>query len=515
MGIREVIALVRKRWTIILALTALGLAVALGATLTATPMYTASTQIYVAVQGSASTNDLLQGSNFTRQQVASYTRLVSSPLVLGPVIDELGLDTRAESLGSQVRSDSPPNSSLINITVTDSSPAMAAALAGAIAQEFRTVVADLEVQAEGGLSTVKLTVVRDASAPTAPSSPNEKLNLFLGLLGGLGAGVLLALVRETLDTRIRDERTVAELTDKPIIGVIMHDDEAEARPLIVQADPKSPRAEAFRRLRTNIQFLDVPGTPSVFAVTSSLPGEGKSTTTINLAVALADAGTRVLLIDADLRRPSVGKYLGLEQAAGLTTVLIGRATMSEVVQPWGNGMLTVLPAGRIPPNPSELLGSRAMGELLSAAASRYDVVLIDTPPLLPVTDAAVLSKLVAGVLVVVGAGKLDRRHLSESLGALATVNARVLGLVINRDRRTQRDTYQYYEEEHAGRARKNAKRRGVVARPGSRRTSEAARIPLPAASITDDGSQKMQWPGTLENVSASHSATPPQHQRSR
>ena len=189
----------------------------------------------------------------------------------------------------------------------------------------------------------------------------------------------------------------------------------------------------------------MPTSPQSIVITSSLPGEGKSTTSINVAITLADAGTRVALVDADLRRPSVAKYMGLEGSVGLTTVLIGRASVEDVIQPWGNGFLHVLPAGQVPPNPSELLGSLAMAHLLEKLTSQYDVVIIDTAPLLPVTDAAILSKLTGGALLVVGADKLHRSQLAESVGALETVGARILGIVVNRQKRKQSDQYAYYD----------------------------------------------------------------------
>jgi capsular exopolysaccharide synthesis family protein len=445
MDLRDYVAVLRKRWVVVAAAVALGLLTAVGVNVFTTPVYSASTQLYVSVPTAGTTADLLQGSSFTRQQVTSYTRLVTTPGVLGPVIDDLALDMRADDLAQRVEADSPLNSSLINIRVTDESPAVAAALANAISEQFRSMVVDIEQPTDGAPASVKLTIVRDAAAPTAPSAPNTRLLVILGLVGGLVLGVAAALVREVLDTRIRDEGGVAQVTDSAVIGVIVYDDDASTKPLIVQSDPHSPRAEAFRRLRTNVQFLDVADRPSSIVVTSSLPGEGKSTTTINLAIALADAGTRVALVDADLRRPSVARYLGIEGEVGLTTVLIGRATLEDVVQPFGNGFLDVLPAGQIPPNPSELLGSKAMTGLLARLVSQYDVVLLDAPPLLPVTDAAVLSRSAGGAIVLVGAGVVTRGQLAESMGALQKVDAHVLGVVVNREPRRQGESsYRYY-----------------------------------------------------------------------
>src|SRR5690625_3307256 len=208
-------------------------------------------------------------------------------------------------------------------------------------------------------------------------------------------------------------------------------------------DSMSLRAEAIRRLRTNLQFVDFGDRPSSIVVTSSVPAEGKTTTAINLAASLADAGARVILVDADLRRPNIAKYMGFEGRVGLTTVLIGRAKVEDVAQPWQGTSLDVLPSGQVPPNPSELLGSRAMSRLLTELASTYDVIVLDSPPLLPVTDAAILSKMVGGALVVAGADGLHKKQLRASLDALEKVDAHVLGIVLNKVQRKERDRYAY------------------------------------------------------------------------
>lgn len=473
--LQDYLTILRKRWLSILLITLVATGAAVGVTLTMTPQYQATTQLYVSVQGQASTSDLLQGANYSRQQVTSYVQFVTSPKVLGPVIDSMGLAERAETLARDVSATSPLNSSLINITVTDPSPALAAAKANAIGQQFRDFVGTLETPPSGGDSTVKVSVVRDAAAPEAPSSPKLKLNVPLGLLVGLALGVGLAVLREVLDTRVRSAQDVARVTDTSIVGTIAFDDDTPNHPLIVQSDPHSQRAEAMRRLRTNIQFLNVNERPQSIVVTSALPGEGKSTTVANLAIALADTGTRVALVDADLRRPTLARTMGVEGAVGLTTVLIGRAELSEVIQPWGNGYLHVLPAGQVPPNPSELLGSLAMARLLDQLTSAYDVVLVDTPPLLPVTDAAILAKLTAGAIVVVGADKLHRNQLGEALESLERVGAPVLGIVLNRQRRKQSDGYDYYEYRSTNGSSSTRRRR-------SSRADEGVHVPRSAAA---------------------------------
>jgi capsular exopolysaccharide synthesis family protein len=196
-------------------------------------------------------------------------------------------------------------------------------------------------------------------------------------------------------------------------------------------------------LRTNLQFIDIGSRSKSIVISSSIPGEGKSTIAINLAVSLADAGARVILVDADLRRPSVAEYLGIEGGVGLTTVLIGRAEVGDVVQPLGRTSLDLLPAGQIPPNPSELLGSTAMADLLEQLSTSYDMVLLDSPPLLPVTDAVVLSNLAGGALVVVGVDRIHRPQLQQSLESLETAGAHLFGVVMNKIARREAAAYAY------------------------------------------------------------------------
>ena len=262
-------------------------------------------------------------------------------------------------------------------------------------------------------------------------------------------GLGLALIRDLLDTTIKSEKDCAAVTDATVIGSIAFDADAPKHPLIVQADPHSPRAEAFRTLRTNLQFVDADNHPRSIVFTSSLPGEGKTTTTANLAITMAAGGARVCVVEGDLRRPRLLEYMGMDGSLGLTNVLIGQADLSDVLQQFTDTGVYVLGAGSVPPNPSELLGSSAMIKILRELESRFDIVIIDTPPLLPVTDAAVLSTIVGGTVVVVGAGRVDRDHLAKSLQSLDVVKGRVLGLVLNRVPTKGADAYYYYSSGYA------------------------------------------------------------------
>ncbi|WP_194409370.1 polysaccharide biosynthesis tyrosine autokinase [Microbacterium cremeum] len=486
MELTDYIRILRKNWVIILVATLVGVGAGAAWSVTRTPKYEASSTVFVSTQTGSTIGELQQGSNFTQSRVQTYAALVSTPLVMNPVIAELDLGTTAGSLASKVSASAAVNTTLITITVTDTDPIEAADIANALAASLTDAVEQIEaVEAPDGSqsSPVRLSRVRDALPPLEPSSPNLLLDVAIGGLIGFAVGICVVVLRVVLDTRIRAPRDLEELTDRPIIGMIAFDPKAKERPLIVHADPLSPRAESFRAMRTNLQFLDM-GQKASFVVTSSVPTEGKSTTTINLAIALADAGKRVALLDTDLRKPKVAEYLGIEGGAGLTDVLIGRAALADVMLPWGNRQLYVLPAGKVPPNPSELLGSDRMHALLDVFERDFDIVLCDAPPLLPVTDAAILAKATSGAIVIVAAGRTNRQQLAGALDALDTVGAHVAGLAMTMVPTRGPDSYAYgygygyrYEE-----SAPQPRRWGF----GSR-SSAAAPVPGPRAETGGEG----------------------------
>lgn len=431
MDIRDYLRVLRARWRLITACVLVALIAAGAATALATKVYEAKSQLFVSTQGVDGVTGLQQGGQFAQQRVKSYAEVINSPLVTGPVVTDLGLQESPADLGENVTATAPLDTVLIDVTVKDTSPQQAQRIANAVAEQFTKVASELEAPTGGGTSAVRVSVVRQADLPTGPVSPRPKLNLALGLLVGLAIGVGAAVLRETLDTSVKGPDELQEQLGLSTLGLITFDSEAARRPLIVQADPHSGRAEAFRQLRTNLQFLAVDDPPRSIVVTSSLPQEGKSTTACNLAITLAQAGVRVAVVDSDLRRPRLAAYLGLEGAVGLTDVLVGRADLDDVLQPWGDGQLLVLPSGPTPPNPSELLGSRQMQELLEHLEQRVDLVLLDAPPLLPVTDAAVLSTLASGAVVVVHSGRTKREQVQRAVELLRSVDAQVYGLVLN------------------------------------------------------------------------------------
>jgi capsular exopolysaccharide synthesis family protein len=432
MELREYLVVLRKRWVTAVIVALAVLVATIVATLVATPQYQATTRLFFAVPGGESVTDLAQGSSFTEKQMSSYAQVAKSPLVLGPVVTELDLQIGAPELARSVRATVTANTVILEITATSPDPSRAAATANAVGAQLQNVVASLHPERPDGTQAVLATPLTPAQPPDMPSSPNAKRNLAIALVLGVAAGLGAALIRESLDTKIRSSRDVGTVTDRAVLGSVAFDPEAQSHPIVMVDQPSGFRAESIRRLRTNLQFVEVASGSQSILITSSIPSEGKTTTAVNLAVALADAGSRVLLIDADLRRPALAKVLDVEGYAGLTSVLIGRAQARDVVQSCLGGRLDVLAAGPVPPNPSELLGSSAMVSLLDEVTRSYDVVLVDSPPLLPVTDAAILSKRVDGSLLVVGAGRTHRAQLRSALEALEAVGANLFGLILNK-----------------------------------------------------------------------------------
>jgi capsular exopolysaccharide synthesis family protein len=422
----------RRRWRLVCLTLLVCLGLAGLFTVTRTKIYQATTQVFVSLRGGTSTsNSAYQDTLFSQQRVKSYVKIANSPSVTQPVVDRLRSRLTARQLAARITASAPADTVLINISVRGPDPAQARDLANAVAARFSTVVAELESPGPGRPSPVTVTVVRPAEQPGGPISPRPALNLGLALVAGLALGVGLAVLREALDTSVKTSADLQELTGAFPLGLIGFDPTAARSPLVSQVDPRAIRLEAFRTLRTNLRFVDVDRPARVVVLTSSVAGEGKSTTACNLAVTLACAGARVVLVEGDLRRPQVAEYMGLEGAAGLTDVLIGRSHLEDVLQPWGNLPLSVLTSGPLPPNPAEMLGSVQMADLIASLRARAEMVIIDAPPLLPVTDAAVLARECDGALLIVRQGHTTREQLTRSMEAMRGVGARILGTVLN------------------------------------------------------------------------------------
>lgn len=445
MLLSDQLQMMRRRWRWILVVTLLGLGVAYGYASVQVPTYRSSAQLFITTpSGSASGDVSYAGALFSQQRVQSYVVQVGTEDLAERVRIALGSDLPASYFAEEVSAVVVPNTVVMSLSVEDRSPEFAQRIAQAYAEQLVIWVREVETPPGQTISPVKATVSQPATAagPADDLSP-WKLGL-LGAFGGLLLGIAVAAVRDHLDSTLRDEEDVALVTSAPTLAAIPYRSSAKMHPLASEADSWDERVEAYRMLRTNLQFADVDRPRKVVVVTSAVPDEGKSTTSLNLAAAFASAGRTVLLIEADLRRPRLSAMVGLEQTVGLTTVLadsaIAWADVVQVVRP----RLDLLSAGVLPPNPAEMLQSQAMSDLLARAREAYEVVLLDAPPLMLVTDAAVLSAQADGTVLIVRHGRTRRDQLVRAVRALEHAGGTIWGIALNMVPRRRRDEYTYY-----------------------------------------------------------------------
>jgi capsular exopolysaccharide synthesis family protein len=440
--LRDYVKVVRRRWRVILVSLIAVVALASILTLRTTPEYESKARLFVS-STERSTSDAYQGGLFSIQRVSSYADLVKGQELSSRVIDRLGLDMAPADLSKKITATVVPDTVILEVSATDPDPQQAQRIGQAVATELTQFVNELETPPGRSNAPIKASIVDAANLPQTPVSPQPLRNLGLALVLGLLLGVGLAVVRELLDTSIKGPEDIAGVTDAPVLGGILFDGNAPKQPLITDLAPHAPRMEAFRILRTNLQFVDVDRHMKVFVVTSSVPGEGKTSTASNTALALQTTGQRTLLIDGDMRRPQLARLFELEGSVGLTSVLLGRISLEEAVQEHLSSGLSVLTSGSLPPNPAELLQSHAMEQLLEKARTDYDVIVIDAPPLLPVTDAALIAAQADGAVLVVRQGKTTRDQLATSMDRLQAVGARPLGVTLNMVAQRGRKGYGY------------------------------------------------------------------------
>jgi capsular exopolysaccharide synthesis family protein len=335
-------------------------------------------------------------------------------------------------------------------------------------QELESLDVSIELARTSGS-----TLIDEATPPGAPFEPQTRRTvafaLMLGLLIGLGTAFLL----EYIDTSIRDEDELAAASGLPTLAVVPDEDfdDVDGRfPIVTRDHPHSSASEAYRGLRTAVQFIALDRTLKVVQLTSPRPGEGKTTTAANLAIAAARGGQRVVLVDCDLRKPQINACFGLGNETGFTSVLLRKATLqAAVVSAPDEPRLRILPSGPIPPNPSELLASDRARAIVQALADAVDLVVIDSPPVLPVADSVSISGLADGVVIVAAAESTDRRTISKTIDRFEQVEAPLIGTVLNRadPRQSIEYRYEYAPDEPA-----------ETDEPASEPDSDSARVTL-------------------------------------
>lgn len=476
MDVRDYLRAVRRQWWMVVTAVVLGVGAGVGVTAMTPPEYAASVTFFVGTQ-TKGVSDAYQGSLFSQQRIKSYADLLTSDRLARVVVSREPAARSATRVQAAITATPVPDTVLLQATVTDRNRNRAVMLTRAVADAFVDLVRTLETPPGSSSPTVWVEVVAGPTLAAEPVAPQPVRNTALGLAVGLLLGVGGAVLREVLDTSVKTAGALAELTGAPVLSAVPADSRARRAPLIVAGSAGSVRAEALRQLRTNLQFVNVDEPARTLVVTSAVPGEGKSTTACNLAIVFAEAGKRVVLVDADLRRPRLAEYLGVDGTIGVTNVLAGQASIGDALQEWGTSGVYVLPSGSVPPNPSELLGSRNMAALLGSLRDGFDMVIVDTPPLLPVTDGALAATLVDGTVLVFRCGKTSANQVRSAAEALAAVDAKVLGCVLNMTPRKGEAGYAYYGYEPLG-------------RPWYSKAAAAARAPMAVVyRSSEDGAE--------------------------
>jgi succinoglycan biosynthesis transport protein ExoP len=476
----------RRKWIVIIA-TLLAVVTAVGLTAIQTPIYSTSSQVLVEPRGQDGFFD--DGNSYLDYRVIdTEIQVVEGEGVRLRVQEDLGLASEPPSANASAIGDA----NVISITVRDTNAANAQILANAYADayveirreqavgELLAVSAEVQLAIDGlqeqlesmdeddprrssiitqlanfettldqlrvdaALRTGGIIVIEPAGLPSVPIEPTPARTAVLagvvGLLVGLGAAFLI----DHLDDKVRTEEDLEAITDRPILAEVPIDPPPSNLPIAL-SEPGHEAVEAYRGLRTNLLFLGLDSPVRVIQLTSAMAAEGKTTTSVNLAVVLAQAGHRVALVDADLRRPKVHEIFGVPQTPGFTDLILGMEARDAVnhADVGGGNRISVYPSGSVPSNPSEMLSGRRTQHLLTEMGGHYDYVIVDSAPILPVSDSVALAGAVDGVLVVAQASRVTDSNVRDSLERLDRVLAPVLGMVLNQARGASRGDYAY------------------------------------------------------------------------
>lgn len=444
MSLRRILVQVRQSGRILAACALIGLL--LGALITVitarsvifllptfrTTEYRATAEVLVSPNvalssGSANLGDAYSAGLFTVQRAQSYVEVATVPAVLGPVADHVGATEDKVEVATKAKW--VPGTSLLKVTVTWHKAKDAATIANGAAKQLAEYVDSIEQPKAGGPAVVRLTTVRAAKVPRSPQSSHLLQNLLLGLMLGLFVGLPLVLVKLLRDRRVTDGVTLAQATGELPLAQI--GDHGSGVNLLLREQPSSRPAEAIRKLRNRIQFLAQNASVRSLVVAGPQPGAGASTVAANLAVALVEAGRRVVLVDGNVRHSALGRMFGLTESVGVTEVLAGEVEVAEALRGTALSGLSVLLTGRAPARPGSSLARPAMVALVERLEAQADLVIIDAPAVLPFAEAAALAAIVDGALLVVRHGNTVVDDVVQSLTALAQVHATVLGVVLN------------------------------------------------------------------------------------
>ncbi|MGV9712263.1 polysaccharide biosynthesis tyrosine autokinase [Gordonia sp. NPDC003424] len=421
-----------RGWWILALGGLVGAVVAAGWSLSERPVYRSVATLYVTSSlDGASASAAYQGSMASQQRVLSYSRLVSSDAVVRSALAESGLSMTLDTALTSLSASGAPNTVLLNISATSTDQTTAMRLANGAAVAMEKYVRVLETPSGGGEPLAKLTVVTPAQLSVNPVSPRTGRNVAVGLGGGVFVGIGVLILRQRLDLKLRSQEDLDEISSLPVLGTLPDDTGLSGHSVIDFGAGANPVAEALRRVRTNLEFVSVDRPLRTLLVTSPAAGEGKTTTSVNLASAFAEMGRRVLIVDADLRRGSIGELFSVNSRVGISDVLLGRLSIHDAIQESDIPGLFVLSRGSDVPNPVELLSSQRASDMFSQASGLCDIMLIDSPPLLVLSDSAVLSTYADGVVLVVRGNQSKKPEIVSSIAELGRAHSAIVGVIFN------------------------------------------------------------------------------------
>lgn len=439
MELRDYLAIMRTRWRTVVAAVVLSALCGLGYSLATPATYTASASAYLSVSVGQSSGQLARGFAYAQSLATMYSRVATQPIVLQPVIMDLGLETTAAELAEHIVARTPQDTVIIQIRVTDADPELAARIANAVAKELSSTMVVLSPKsttdpakpaAQPDSTPVQLTTVSPAVAPTQRSTPRTTLNLTLALIIGLAVGGTVALLQHAVSAKI-NRRELSRVTETPVIAVLDSGMNTGRLRLFgtCRPSPGNPRDQIIQ-LRTNFEHLRAQRTLRSVVFTSAVDDEATSWAVSSLADSLSQTGARVLLVDADLRRPSLAARYGVHDAEGLRAVLTGRNSWCAAVQQLGDRLPDLLPAGPPLEDPSVMLSEDIPRRFFKEALDSYEIVLVRAPAVRRVAEGILLSKSVDGVILVAEERSVGREALAEAVEALELVKADLLAVVL-------------------------------------------------------------------------------------
>jgi polysaccharide biosynthesis transport protein len=477
---------VRSRWWLLVAGLLLGLAAATAVSWSAVPVYSSTTRLFVGATGTADNADAYASGLFAEQRVQSYARVLEGDPMAQRVISDLKLGLTPHELADKVSVRPVPQTVILEVTVFDGSPERAQAIAGSIGRHAIEEVTALETTAGAVEPAIRLTTLQSPTLDRQPVSPDVPRNLALGVVLGLLAGLAAALLPVRFATTVTGPDDVRDCTGRDVLCMLVDDRRRRGHPLVADLHRYSPNREAVRALRSRLLHGHGGAAPRVIVIAGAVSGEGASALAVNVAVSLAEGGTRTLLIDTDAHAPRVARYLGMAAGDGLTDVLQRRVPAEDAIRPWGtDGRLSVLTAGSVPLDPSALHESRALRTLVTTLQDSYDVVIIDAPPLEPVADAVVLAGWADACILVARHGATRQQRLVTAATALGSEQSDLLGVVLNRvpTRQARRYRPRYPADPQRGPRSGSGDRRPGSEQGADRRTSAVAGTPAARSEL--------------------------------